>query len=632
MSGSDIVLAMTRFRLTLGPLLVLATLLSLVPVPPALGQAAPPSRTSPPASFKVLADQVAAMFPVLETEVVEVSDARVTLASGRPQGVQPGLELTAFRVGRELYHPTTKKLLGRTEETLGRLVVTEAFENYSVATRVPGSGADGPRAGDRARVSAAKIGLTVVFLTSGPRSRVGEAAAQELIQELERTGRFQVGFGDQVAVWLGQEKIAAEEFMRGKGVRAAAEQFKLPHLLAVHFTTVQGKPFMDVRLLSAALDTPLLQNALFVPPSIKPAQAQQFSSGPDAPVRTERRSLLQRLLSGDFEPNRYSSSAASIPLRSLATFPFVVTSMDVAVAPQDKLPRIVVTDGQRVFLYRLNNQVLEPEWTHDKSMVGRILSVQLAELNGDGVLDVVVNRQDHKVGMLSYILTTRDGRPRALVQDIPLILLAVDEQGDGVNKTLWAQHANAEKFWNPGTATRYVLKGDDVAAAGRVAVHSSFRPTGATFSNITGKERVLAFVDEQSRLVISGAGGQELWRSNTAVGGGLAQAQIQILMLGTIVDKFFKVEPMPIAVDLDGDGVEEIVAPVNQDEAGRMAVVFRGPAGYRIQLVNSGFEGFITGLGAIPAEGGPSLIAAVVKRTGLWKNQGETQIIMTVPE
>lgn len=616
-----------------GLLLLLAALLSLGQVSPALGQSAAPPPAATPPSFKVLADQVAAVFPALETEVVEVSGARVTLASGRTQGVQPGLELTAFREGRELYHPTTKKLLGRTEEALGRMVVIEVFENYSVATLAPGGAAEGLRAGDRARVSAGKIRLTVVSLTSGPRSKAIETAANELVQELERTGRFQVAFGDQVAIWLGQEKIAAEEFMRGRGVRAAAERFKLPHLLAVHFTTVQGKPFMDVRLFSAALDTPMLHNALFVPPSIKPAQAQQFSSGPgQPPVRAERRSLLERLLSGNFEPNRYSASAASIPIRSLATFPFVVVSMDVALAPQDKLPRLVVTDGQRVFLYRLNHQVLEPEWTHDKSMVGRILSVQLAELNGDGVLDVVVNRQDHKVGMLSYILTTQDGKPSPLAQDIPLILLAVDEQGDGVNKALWAQRANPEKFWNQGTASRYVLKGGDVAAAGWVTVHASFRATGAAFSSIAGKERTLAFVDEQSRLMITSAGAQELWRSRTAVGGGLAQAQVQILMLGTIVDKFFKMEPTPVAVDLDGDGVDEIVVPANQDEAGRMAVVFRGPAGFRIQTVNSGFEGFITGLGAVPAEGGPSLLAAVVRRAGLWKTQGDTQIIMTVPE
>lgn len=624
---------MSRFAPTPGWFLA-AVLLLLASVTPVGAQSASPTPGPPPLSFKVLADQVAAQFPAVQTEVVEVAGSRVTLASGHTHGVQLGLELVAFREGRELYHPTTRKLLGRTEETLGRLVVTETFENYAVATLLPeGRTAGGLRPGDKARVSAGRVRLTVVSLTSGPRSRLVEAATYDLVQELERTGRFQVAFGDQVGVWLAQQQVTPAEFVGGKSVREAAERFKLPHFLAVHFTTVQGKPFMDVRLFSAALSGPILQNALFVPPSVRPQPSQQFSSGPGGgAVKTERRSLLERLLSGDFEPNRYSAGAASIPIRSVATFPFVVVAIDVAVGPQDKIPRLVVTDGQRVFLYRVNNQVLEPEWTHDKSMVGRILSVQLAELNGDGVLDVVVNRQDYKAGMLSYILTTRNGKAGFLAEDVPLLLLAVDEQGDEVNRGLWGQRYSDQTFWTRGTATRYVVKGDDVVSTGRVIVNDGFRPTGATFSNITGKDRVLAFVDEQSRLKITSPTGQELWRSQTAVGGGLAQGQIQVPMLQTVVDKFFKIEPNVIAVDLDGDGVQELVVPVNENEAGRMAVVFRGPAGFRIQIVNSGFEGLVTGLGAIPGEGGPSLLAAVVRRTGMFGSSGTTQIIMTVPE
>ena len=61
-------------------------------------------------------------------------------------------------------------------------------------------------------------------------------------------------------------------------------------------------------------------------------------------------------------------------------------------------------------------------------------------------------------------------------------------------------------------------------------------------------------------------------------------------------------EPYPLSVDLDGDGIEEIVVPQNQCP-GRLAVIFKGPAGYRFQTVNSGFEGTITALGAIPEDG-----------------------------
>ncbi|HSE92762.1 MAG TPA: hypothetical protein VLF19_05615 [Methylomirabilota bacterium] len=587
--------------------------------------------SAPTPSFKVLADQVAALFPMVQTEVVEAAEARVTLADGRQTGVQPGIELTVVREGRELYHPTTKKLLGRTQQTLGRVVVTEVFDAYSVARLVEGGGAIQP--GDRALATAGKVRLTVLPLTTGGRSKIVESATYDLIQELERTGRFQTVFGDQIIGWLAQERIAVEDFMRGQGVRQATERFKISHLLAVHFTTVQGKPFMDVRAFSSALQAPLLQSALFVPPAVRAEPAQQFSSGANPQVaRIERRSLLARLLSGDWEPNTYSAGAASIPIRSIATFPFMVVSMDVAVAPADKVPRLVITDGQRVFVYRINGEKLDAEWTFDKRQRGRILSVQFADLNGDGVLDVVANRQDVRTGMLSYVLTTRGGRAAVLADDLPLLLLAVDEAGDGINKGLWGQSYSPDRFWTVGTAMRYVLNGNDVAATTRPAVHDAFRPTGATFSNIGGKERVLAFVDEHNRLRVA-LGGQELWRSITVVGGGLAQGHLQIPMLQTMVDKYFKFEPNPVSVDLDGDGIHEVVVPVNEDEAGRMAIVFRGPAGYRFQVVSSGFEGFVTGIGAIPGEGAnPSLVVAVVRRIGLLKQSGETQIVITLAE
>ncbi|MBI3636738.1 MAG: hypothetical protein HY216_11120, partial [Candidatus Rokubacteria bacterium] len=251
------------------------------------------------------------------------------------------------------------------------------------------------------------------------------------------------------------------------------------------------------------------------------------------------------------------------------------------------------------------------------------------------VLEIIVNRQDVKAGMLSYILTTQKGRPKVVAQDIQLILLAMDEKGEGIPKSLWGQKPDASRFLPRGGATRYAVKKDDLVSLGTVVVNDGFRIMGATMSNIAGKDnRTVAFIDENSRLRIA-AGANEMWRSLTRVGGGLAQAHLQENVLRTTVDRFFKVEPNPIAVDLDGDGTQEVVVAVNDEEAGRLAVVYRSPAGFRMQVVASGFEGMVTGLGAIPSEGGsPSLVAAVVKRTTnlLLQTKGETQIIMTVPE
>jgi hypothetical protein len=89
---------------------------------------------------------------------------------------------------------------------------------------------------------------------------------------------------------------------------------------------------------------------------------------------------------------------------------------------------------------------------------------------------------------------------------------------------------------------------------------------------------------------------------------------------------------MPVSVDLDGDGVEEIVAPQNQ-LPGRLAVIYKGPAGFRFQTVNSGFEGTVMALGAVPNEGGsPTLVVAVGRYYGLLGQSGETSLIITTGE
>src|SRR5262249_60968490 len=135
-----------------------------------------------------------------------------------------------------------------------------------------------------------------------------------------------------------------------------------------------------------------------------------------------------------------------------------------------------------------------------------------------------------------------------------------------------------------------------------VRVPNTFRATGGTLASIAGKEtRALVFVDEYQRLRVS-LGADDTWRSSSPVGGG-SFLKLELLKAGTTArsprTEFINIEPVPVAVDLDGDGIEEIVVPQNQLE-GHLGVLFRGPAGYRFQSINSGFEGTITALGAIP--------------------------------
>src|SRR5499426_351658 len=206
------------------------------------------AQTEPPPSIGVLVDQVQALFPKVDGEVIEVQNGTVTLGLGSKDGLVVGVELALYRQGRELKHPKTGEVLGRTEQALGRLSVQQVFEAYSTGTASQGSEV---QPGDRARISAGKIKLSVVPLVEpGVREALADAAVHELIDSLNRTGRFQIGLGDAIGVWINQQGTKRDDVLAGKGLDAVAERFKVDNLLVVAFSRVQAKPYMDVRLFS----------------------------------------------------------------------------------------------------------------------------------------------------------------------------------------------------------------------------------------------------------------------------------------------------------------------------------------------------------------------------------------------
>ena len=620
-------------RLLLSAALVLFTSALASAQPQGRPQGQQPAEPVSAASLTVLVDQLVELFPRVDGEIMDVKGDSVTLDVGLKNGVHPGLELEIFREGAEIKHPRTGKVLGREEKTLGRVRVTGVQGTFSTAAVVQGSEI---KPADRFRTAAGKVNLVLLPLLGGVRETLVEAATQELVERLAQTGRFRVTMGDTINVFLGEQGLKAEDFLAGRGVKQAAEKFKVEHILAIHFKRVQNKPFMDVRFFSLPQADPAITMAFFVPPTIKPSgtTARFSQGGPANPPQAKPRSLLARLLGGDLEAGSYSSGEGSIPLRLVARFGFPVLAMDIAVSPKDKIPRMVVSDGDQVYMYKIVDQKFEPEWTKSVRSLGRVFSLQLADLDGDGNLDIIGNRYDPRTSLSGFILTQKDGKPKVALEDIDEFLFAVDLKGDGVKQTLWTQKFSAEAFFTPGQANQVILKNGKLVVEKKVRVPSTFRPMGAAFSNVMGKDtRALAFIDDYNRLQVVNDG-EELWRSSTIVGGGASQIE---LITGTARNqrsKFLKIEPTPLAVDLDGDGIEELVVPQNLVKEGLLAVVFKGPAGFRLQSINTGFEGIITCLGAFKTEDAtqPTVIASVVRFSNLLRTSGETQIIMTMPQ
>jgi len=622
-------IAMMRWR----GLLLLLVLSGAIP---ASAQSPPGSGAGPaPTPITTLVAQVVALFPKVEGDVLKVEGDQATLSVGKRDGVVAGVELMVYREGEELKHPKTGEVLGRTEKTVGRLTITDVAEAYSTGRISQGNGI---QPGDRARVSAGKVKLTVLPLSTGVRDTLIEAAIQELVDGLTRSGRFSIGMGDPLGLALAQQGIKPEEALEGKGIAQVAERYKAENILAIHFKRIETKPYMDVRLFELPRKEATLNTAFFVPPSIRPTtQGSRFSQGgPSNPPQAKQRSLLARLLGRELEAGSYSSGENTIPLREVAKFPFAVVAIDVGVMPKDKIPRMVVSDGEKIYQYKIVNLKPEPEWSMSVRSRGQVISVYFVDLDGDGVFEVVGNRHDPKSGLNSFIVGIKDGKPRYLADSIEEFLFPVDIKGVGYKQTVWTQRFSKEKFFNQGQAEQMAWKNGKLVTEKAVKVHQAFRPMGATFSNINGKDsRVLAFIDEFNRLQMS-VEGEDLWRSGTAVGGGAITIEQETGQITNRVARsaFYKIEPTPMAIDLDGDGIDEILVPQNIVKEGLLAIVFKGPAGFRLQSIDTGFEGTITALGGFKTDDAnqPTIIATVVRYKNILKTAAETQIIMTVPQ
>lgn len=612
-------------------ILVLVALLSDAAAQTAPSTAGPVS--VPPLSLSALIDQAIALFPKVDADVVEVQDRTLTLSVGRAAGVAAGLGLEVYREGREIKHPRTGAVLGRAEETIGRAVVAQVFDGYSTATY---HGTVAVTAGDHARTPPGKVRITLVSLTSpGSKGTLVEAVTGELYEALNHSGRFSVALGEQLLPWIRQRGITPEQFIDGRGVAEVSGVFKVDNLMVALFKTVERKPFMEVRLFTADRSEAALTTAMFVPSSIKPVQAGSFSGSDRGQPTLEKkpRSLLSRLLGGDLEPNQYSSGEQAIPLVEVGQVDFIVAAMDVAVASADKIARVALTDGYRISVYRIENRALVAEWSYNARSLGRVFSLQLAELLGDGTLQVVVNRSDPRFGLNSSIVGLRNGKPTALVDQIDVILLAIDETGGGVKQTLWAQPYSPDAFFTKGRIDKMIVRDGALVRERSVPVPENFRATGAALASLTAKgQRVLAYIDEFNRLRVS-SGTDEIWASSSQVGGGMAKVEVQKWIDRSMRSYFYQPEPNPLAIDLDGDGIQEVIIPQNQVE-GMLMVVYRGPAGLRMQQINSGFEGSILALGGFASEAGgtPTLVAAVVRSKNFFKTLGSTHIIMTVAE
>lgn len=173
-----------------------------------------------------------------------------------------------------------------------------------------------------------------------------------------------------------------------------------------------------------------------------------------------------------------------------------------------------------------------------------------------------------------------------------------------------------------------------------------FRATGAALARLgteAGASPHLVFVDERNRLRIY-RDQEKLWESADFVGGSYAEAQLGQggevdIQIGKVITNSFAFEPIPEAVDVDGDGIEEVFVIRNgaslggvipnrtRYATGDIALLRAGPYGYNLSPVSPKFDGMVSGMSIVPSPV-PGVLIAISKRQGVLGRKQQTIIFL----
>ena len=222
-----------------------------------------------------VAGQLAQRFPHLQGEVVDVQGEQLYLSLGARDQVLEGMRLNVFREGEALISPTTGEVLGRLEEDLGTVTVTQVAETYAVAALMEPAGDATVQAGDKVRITAGRLSLGLLPVSDQTGGATSLAALSDAVQHgLDATGRFHVVPRARLTIWLLERGLSPGDVLDPEFMPEAAD--------------AMGAVYIVQPVLRKAGDTTVVELRLFAPAQpqtpVTTALAMLSEAAPIAPA------------------------------------------------------------------------------------------------------------------------------------------------------------------------------------------------------------------------------------------------------------------------------------------------------------------------------------------------------------
>lgn len=451
-----------------------------------------------------LGEGLLALFPAVEGYVVSTSGKEAYVDLAQKDLVKPGMELQVYRAGADMIHPVTKQVLGSYEKDLGVLSLTEVREKYSRGALDAAGEAAGIAAGDRVRLSARRLRTLLHVAGAAAGIEIGPLA-QALIARGEQSLRFAMidepGWAPSLAA-LGApwETVRADaSLLRRLGEAAAADLLLLARIEpgAIPRVVVEVRSLRTGTMLGALSErwpasAPAVDPAGAAVPAAAAAPAgASAASGPIAAAPAPA-------------PEDYIVRELSTPARALAAG---------NILGEGRL-EVALTDGSRISLFRWEAKELVWLWDEDGRGGRRVLSLDAADLDGDGRSEVLVTSV---VGgrVTSELRRWQDGALKIAATIEGVYLRAAPRPA--APAALLGQRSGFDEVF-AGRVEGYRLSGESFER-----IENSALPRGAGIFGLAlapeGSPVALYALDRTGYISGMTAAGKVVWRSSRPYGG-----------------------------------------------------------------------------------------------------------------